>query len=533
MLLTPGARATQAPARAAHVAEPVIELRRHARSQQLDPLVVITAVALGLIAAVLRLTHIETSYNLFIDETTYAAIARDTTLTSGPMLHGVPFVLHPPLAFLLLAIPAHVLHTQNIATLIGELRPFVALVGSLTVSVLYLLLRRAGLRRAAIVAAAFVALDPLIISYDSEVMLEAFAQLFTVLTVTFAIRAATAGGRGRWRWTTLTAIAGAATFGTKETFGLVVFAMLVAVALTARRGRRISQLVAAAGMLLGYALINVAMVHWAGFGAWWYMRTSGLFRLLGVNQPTGFRSHGAPSFVSGVLANAVQLSGTYAILAAGGICALSLLWSLHRRRPSVGGLSPAGLAATRIVAIWALCSCGYLAYAVAFGSLEEQMFYITAAPCAAALALRAILIPRGVLRRCAAIGLTAIMAAQSLAWVEVHTTRDDVYGQLLARIADVAPRSSTVAVTEETAQFVLTGYRLGQWDTAAELKAHHVDFVLLSEHLVDNGYGLATRRFAKEVKAHSALAMSVSGRDGDLELYDVRAWTNDETHGGS
>jgi hypothetical protein len=366
----------------------------------------------------------------------------------------------------------------------------------------------------------------LTISYDSRVMLEAFAQLFAVLTIAAAIHGARAGPRARWRWSALTALAGAATFGTKETFGVVLLATLAVVAITAPRGHRRPPLLAVAGMLVGYALVNLAMINWSGFQLWWHMRTDGLSRLIGTHQTTGFKAAGAQgSFWERLVPTGAELGASYAILAIGGVCALSLLWAVLRRHASVGHLSPAALAAVRVVAIWAVCACGYIAYAVVFGSLEEQMFYIAAAPCAAALAIRVFLIGRRVLRRVAVAGVAAIVLLQGAAWVQVHTTPDDSYAQMLAQVSHVAPKGSTMAVTEGTAQFVLSGYNLGQWATVPRLRANHVDYVLLSDQLVAEGYGLADRKFAEAVREHGSLVWSVQGRESDLELYDVRGWT--------
>ncbi|WP_165069778.1 glycosyltransferase family 39 protein, partial [Marisediminicola senii] len=324
----------------------------------------LTALAFAVVAAVLRLLNVTTSYDLFIDEATYAAIARDTTLAAGPLLHGLPFVLHPPLALLFFAGPANLLGTNDVLALVTGLRPFVAVVGALTVAVLYLTLHRAGLRKAAFFAAALVALDPFIISFDSRVMLEALAQLFAVLTIAAAIRAATAVGASQWRWTALTAVAGALTFGTKETFGLVVLATLVLVALTSPRGSRRPPLVAVAGTLAGYGMVNVAMVSWAGFDLWWHMRTDGLFRLLGTRQTTGFKAEGSHgSFWDRLVPNIAELGATYAILAIGGGCAVLLLWGVLRHRPAITALSPDAAAAAKIIALWAVCACGDVGYA--------------------------------------------------------------------------------------------------------------------------------------------------------------------------
>lgn len=500
---------------------------RHARPAALGQLLGVPMIALGFafLAAGLRLFHITTSYNLFIDEATYAAIARDSSLVTGPILHGLPFLLHPPLALMLLSGSAHVVGIQDAAALVAALRPMAAVAGALTVVVLYLTLHRAGLRRAAILAAAIVALDPLIISFDSRVMLEAFAQFFAVLTIAAAVRAATADRRMRWRWTIVTALAGAATLGSKETFGLVILATLIIVALTASRGSRRAPLFAVAGTVGGYALVNFAMIAWGGIDLWWQQRTSGLARLLGTEQSTGFKAEGVKGSVwDRILPNGAELGATYAILAVGGLCSLGLLMWVIRRRAAVRDLTLSALTATRVVAVWAVCACGYVAYAVVFGSLEEQMFYIAGAPCATALAIAVFVLSRRRLRRAAFAGVLAIIVAQGAAWVLVHTSTDDVYAQLLAQVSSVAPAGSTIAVTEETAQFVVTGYDLGQWVTIADLRDNDVDYVLLSDRLVAHGYGLADEDFADAVRENGSLILSIMGRESDLQLYDVRSW---------
>ncbi|QHC64469.1 phospholipid carrier-dependent glycosyltransferase [Rathayibacter festucae] len=505
---------------AAHVAR-----HREERPRRRPVTTVATAFGVLAVALFLRLFHLASSYDLFIDETTYTAIARDTTLGAGPLLHGMPFVLHPPLALLLLAGPARLLATQDTAALVDGLRPFVAVTGALIAALVYLVLRQSGFRRYALVGAAVVALDPLIVSFDSRVMLEAFAQLFAVLAIAAAVRAVTAPPASRGRWSLLTAVAGAATIATKETFGIVVLVTLVLVALTATRGQRRWPLAAVGGTLLGYGLVNVAMIDWAGLGLWWHMRTDGLMRLLGLQQSTGFKAEGVEhSFWERVLPNGAELGGTYAVLVLGGLSALSLLWRVLRRHETVTTLPPTGRSAARIVAIWAVCACGYVGYAVVFGSLEEQMFYIAAVPCVAALMIRSAIARRSV-RRIAAFGIALVLLAQAFAWFSVHTARDDVYSQMLEQLPRVVAPDSTIAVTEETAQFVLNGYDLGQWVTVPDLQANAVDYVLLSDRLVEYGYGLADGDFAAEVRANGTRVLSIQGRENDLQLYDVREWT--------
>lgn len=510
-------------------AEPIVHRARHRRQAgSANPLrgTLLIAGGFAVLAALLRLVNISTSYNLFIDEATYAAIARDSNLATGPLLNGAPFLLHPPLALMAMAGAAHLVGTQDIAALVTAIRPFVAIVGALTVAVIYATLDRAGLRRSALVAATFVALDPFIISFDSRVMLESFAQLSAALTIAAAIRTTTAAAERQWLWVTLTAVAGAATFGSKETFGLVILASLLLAAASSPREHRRPLLISAAGALVGYGLVNLAMIHWGGLAVWWQMRTAGLARLIGTHQPTGIKSAGShDSLLERILPGGAVLAGSYALLVIGGLCALTLLWPLIRHRSAVRTLTPAALGATRIVSAWAVCACVYAVYAMAFGSLEEQMFYIAATPCATALAIRMFLVGRAAVQRSAAAVTALIVLSQGVAWGYTHTHRDDVYDQMLSRISDVAAPGSSIAMTEETGQFVLTGYDLDQWRTAHEVVENHVDYVLLSNRLVRQGYGLADQEFANEVRANGTLALSIHGRDSDLELYDVRAWT--------
>ena len=67
---------------------------------------------------------------------------------------------------------------------------------------------------------------------------------------------------------------------------------------------------------------------------------------------------------------------------------------------------------------------------------------------------------------------------------------------------------------------------IGQWDTVAQLRAHHVDYVVLSTLLVAQGYGNAGPNFERAVQHGGRLVFAANGpSDGSLEVFDVRAMT--------
>ena len=176
------------------------------------------------------------------DRRTTSSSTRPATPTSrstwptatGSTLYGLPFVLHPPAAFDLYGLIILGLRAaRGHRTTLFALRQVDAVLGAATCVVTFLLVDRMARRPAAIVAGLLVAIDPLAISYDSRVMLEAPAQL-AVVTMFFCMVAADAVDHPSCKRRNLLALAGLAggvAMSTKETFGLVVlFALVLPVA---------------------------------------------------------------------------------------------------------------------------------------------------------------------------------------------------------------------------------------------------------------------------------------------------------------
>ena len=270
---------------------------RSARSTRRRRLLVVATVV-GLVATALRLYAIERSYNLFIDEVTYATIARNLSSGHGLTLHGDAFLLHPPIAFLGFA---GVMELFGIGgstwQIVMHLRMANAVVGGLACALTFLLVDRAASRRAALLAAAIIAIDPFLVRFDSLVMLEAPAQLATVAVVGFlALRIGRdrtePGGWTRARRTLVGAgVALAIAMSTKATFGMVAGLMLVVLWVT---GWVIERRDAARVLIIGVvgylSVVLLTASTWGSVGGWFSTQWHGVGRLVGVHQETGFNA---------------------------------------------------------------------------------------------------------------------------------------------------------------------------------------------------------------------------------------------------
>ncbi len=484
------------------------------------------------VAAGMRLYNIDRAYDFFIDEVTYTGIAHNLATGHGLTLYGQPFYLHPPAGFVVLAAGMLLTGTHGqIDQLLLHLRLVTALAGALSCGLAYALVRRTGARRAALATGLLLAVDPFIIQYDSQVMLESLAQLAAV-TALLALAVGLTSDRAAVSRRALVGagLAAGLTMATKETFGLVIIATLVAMWVT---GWVLPRAEAGRLALIGLGAYLVVTLggawFWGGLGAWFADKVHGVERLVGLAQDTGFN---APTthvtLASRITANIGQFGTTYLLLGLGGLATLGLLSQLRPWRAEwaeATGRERVVLA----VAMWSFCACAYLGYAIALGSLEEQMFYIMVLPVVACLCLwveRRATSWRRPVRRLAAAGLVSLLALNLSIWVTVRTTRDDAYEQFLTWERGNIRPGTVMSVTEFTAQFLVNDAVLGEWASISEMRAHHVDYVLIVTNLVQQGYGLGTPSTLAALERTAPLVFEAHSRgEGDLRLYDVRALT--------
>jgi len=497
-------------------------------------------IGIGVLAVLARLIALRTANDLFIDEITYTNIALNIAHGKGVVLYGQPFALHPPAVFGLFAsvILAFRLHGST-ESMIFSLRYVDVVIGAATCVLTYLLVGRAANRRVAVIAALIIAIDPLVITYDSRVMLEAPTQLAVVsafLLLAIAV-GKPVGASSRWRWLCAAGMASAVVFCMKETFGLVIGLALVALMLTGWVVRRREAAIVLGIGLVGYGICVVTMGLSYGFGVWWRNQFAGASRLVGRTQLTGFNSPKVHvSIVSRFFADLPTFAVSYLILGFGMLAALGLLVRLKPWKPhsTTRAVEQPVLV---LVAIWTLSSAAYLAYATLLGTIEEQMYYILLLPSAISLCLwfgwrpsprcRHSSDPRSHQWKKAGVVLATLgLLFDAVGWVGVHSRQDDEYRQTLAWEAVHVPPTAVVSATEDLSQFLLPRGIIGQWNTISELKAHHVDYVIVNMSLVDQGYGLADSSFVRTLQQRGKLAFEANGvTDNSLRIYDVRSIT--------
>jgi 4-amino-4-deoxy-L-arabinose transferase-like glycosyltransferase len=489
---------------------------------------VVVALGVGILAAVLRMVRIRSSNDIFIDEVTYTRLAQSIADGHGVALAGQPFDLHPPAVLGLYGLVTAVLSPSGgLISLVFDLRYVAAAFGALACVGLYLLVRRATSELVATAAAVVLAIDPFAIHFDSRVLLEAPTQAAAVGAIGALAGAICAkSATSRRLLLGLAGLMASITLCSKETFGLVLALTLVALLVTGWTHARAAVAAVGAMAVTGYVISVVAEGAASGFSPWWTAQTSGIRRLVGTDQETGFNAPTTHvSLVSRVFANATDEATTYVILVTGVLAAAWILVGAWRRRATYEDRA-AGDRIAILIAVWTIAGVVYLGYATLFGTIEEQMYYICLLPCVASLAVW--VAPRlGAWRpamKAIAVGaLVAVLAFDATAWVRLHTTNDTDYVQLINWEATHLPAGSVVAATESTAQFLITHVVIGQWDTMAAFRASHVDYVIASTTLTTQGYALISPALLRQLQREAPVVFSATdATTGRLEVFDIR-----------
>ncbi|MEX2985972.1 glycosyltransferase [Streptomyces sp. C36] len=479
--------------------------------------------ALLALALAVRLAGIGRSYDVFVDELYYTAISRHLADGQGPVFDGRFFALHPPALFAVLAAFMRLTGqaSGDLLHQVLDLRPVVAVTGALTVVAVTVLLRRAVRAPLALAAGLFLALDPFLNRFDSRVMLEAQATAASAFGMLVLARTP-ADPRGRVAAGAGAGLLFALAVTTKEPYALGTFVPVTVLGLAARGEVRRMRLTAAAVTAAGYAVYVVTTAATGNWAAWWAQKTDGIARALGVKQISGFNSaDGSVAFTDRLLVQLGQFAVPYALIAFGTAATAWLLWC-RVRRPQMFAGSPGRI----LIAAWAACTLLHLMYAVAVGTLEEQMFYPLVVTSTAALALAADVLLRD---RAMAIRTVAVLAALALTvnavvWARVHTRHDDALRRTLTWSRTHLPEGSVLAATDEGTSFVLPGARLADWRTTADLRRDRVDYLVLSTELAKQGYARIGPGLPPVLEREARLVHSEPGRTvGALRVYDVRA----------
>ena len=463
----------------------------------------------------LRLFHLRTSYDVFLDESIYSRISAGAAADGRLVFGNYPFYLHGPLSFYLQAFVIRVFGIGGTAIeVIDRLRVFNVLVAGGVAVLVYAIVRAISRPRWGLLAAALFAFDPFIISFDSRLFLETLATFWVLLgfylLLPLAVEPATAGGTSAPPRRTGRAIAGGFAFGlallTKETSApLYMLPLLLCIVRGGPLRRR------AAATSLGTALVTYSpypliAVLTGGSYQFWYQKFGGIERMLGIIQATGYNRPGVPSLLSRVTANLGTFAMTYVLIALG---ACAAVW-LYRN----------GRARQRWVATWVFGAFLELAFQITKGTIEEQMFYYLVVPSIVAVASTApLLLGRFGTKRVQAVVVAAIVAIAGfdlITWVGSHTGRDTAMANAVGWMQSHAPADSRVAPLADGIQFLLPDYELEFNPEAGEvdprmLEASRTQFVVTSSLQAEQGYSAASPALLRWLGTHARERFSSTG----------------------
>ena len=526
------------------------------------------AVVVGLFAAVVRLALIPRSFDLFGDEVIYADLGHSVTHGGFPRLQG-PFFLHGPAFFYLEAGWIHLAGwPADVIVRIDHMRVLNALLAGATAAVLVLLAARAASPRAGLVSGLLFALDPFCVRQNDRVLLET-AMLFWVLLGYLVLAplaqdklaqdepaqdgpAQDEPARGKLtlnrkpRYARARAAGAGLLFGaawlTKDEGALLTVLPLLAAAVLGWGPRRSLSLLAAGVATAAYAAYVGVVALGGEWSTWWFAKTAGVRRMLGVTQITGFNSKGAPSLVGRLGAEARFFGTSYLLL----LVAVPAVVVMLRR-----GQLP------RLLALFYLAGAAALGYAVTLGTLEENELYLLFIPSLLILPVAAVLWLRGAPR-----GRPAARRAGAKAWAGAFTAAvallacvnlttcavwliqpDNGFQRLRQYLAAHIPAGTTIASVDDspplTAGTTFWGladhYRVGAWATPALCLSrpraprppplcvrHQVRYVVIPWTEIGQGYSYLTGAQAHALVRPGRLLFSFHERTyGDLALYDI------------
>ena len=490
--------------------------------------------AIGAVTLIIRFVLVFHSFDLFEDEVIYTNIGRSVVSGGWPRFDGNAFFLHGPGFFYLESAWSHVFgNPPGLMPWVSEMRMLNLLLAGATAVVLVLLVTRASSMRAGIVAGLLFSLDPFCIRQNDRVMLETATILWVMLGyLVFTSLIVRPPSRRDW----LRAVGAGLLFGcavlTKDEGALLTVLPLLAAVVLRWGPRRTMTMVTLVTIGTVYAVYIAVVVADGQFANLWAGKTSGLQRMLGIVQASGFHSSGGGSLSTRLIVEVGYFGTTYTILA----LALPMVIVLLRRGRSQ---------LHRILALLYFAAGVTLAYALALGTLEEQELYLLAVPSLVIITVgiallrddnrsrsRSKSLPRN---RRGALGSGLITGATALALtVNVATCvqwvlqPDDAVIRLLQYITVNVPADTAIADLtaapgehEDVVQYALgDNYHLSQWLTLASQTRSHAQYVLVMWGLINKAYSNVSSSEAQQAVSHDREVFSASGRsDGQIALY--------------
>ncbi|MFE5656811.1 ArnT family glycosyltransferase [Streptomyces sp. NPDC056517] len=443
------------------------------------------AAAAALLTVTLRLVEISRAGDLFIDEPIYRQLGESAAAGGFPRTDEGLFFLHPPGYFYVEAGWTKLVgeHSDIIAG-VHSSRVLNALLAGVTAALVVFLVARVRSRGAGAVAGLVFALDQFCIRQNNRVLLETGTMVWILAgyLVLVGLTRAEPPPRPRARALLAGVFFGLAILTKDHAVLITVLPLLAALLLGWGPPRRLVALTTGV-TALSYVVYVALLAGFGHFDEFWEAKTSGVRRLLGVVQETGFNAEGTPSLSGRLLAELPGYAGTYLLLA---LTPVALFLLLRRKEPVY-----------RLLALFHASAIVTLGYALGVGTLEEQALYLLFVPNLVALAVTVPMPSRSRpgLRLAAWAALVAVVAAPAAVYARDRWTPDDGFDRLRAHLLTQVPAGSGIVTVDGQRTRGVTNwalndtYRLGHWATPEEQAVNDARYVIVPWRVIEQGYG--------------------------------------------
>jgi hypothetical protein len=492
-------------------------------------LIALVAAVAGTLTLAVRLALHVKSFDLFGDEVIYADLGRSVVNGGFPSFYG-PFFLHGPGYFYLEAGWAHLFgNPPGLMPLVYEMRSLNALLAAVTAVALVLLATRAGSLWSGAAAGLLFALDPFCLRQNDRVLLETALIMWVMLGYLVFV---TLIGRSPSRGAVARAILAGLFFGfavlTKDEGTLLTMLPLLA-AMVLRWGpdRRLIliTLVTIVDVYVAYMTVVAANGY---FSLFWSAKTSGISRMLGLIQMTGFHSKGGGSLTTRLFAEATYFGTTYGLLA----LAVGAVLVVLRRGGQI----------QRMLGLLYCAAAVTLAYAVTLGTLEEQELYLLIVPSLLIIPVTVTLLGASgrrlsrsavrPLREVARVwvmtaGLVLVLGVNLVTGLQWWREPDNGFALLFQYLAAHVPAGTVIASGTDSPQDIASyafppRYIAGVYPSEAAFYAAHARYILVEWGEVDEGYSYLTPAQVRFFTKDGRVVFSFRGRTYDnLELYQL------------
>lgn len=481
------------------------------------------------LAVVLRLVEVGRSYDLVQDEVDYVVLG--SSVRNGhfpPVFPGSgPFLLHPPLFFILSAGWQILLRPSgNWFHLLVDIRILNVIFAAVTAGCLYVLGSRLGSRVTGIAAALLFILDPYVLRQNGRALLETCTTMFVLLGYVLLLRLV----QHRTANPMAVAVGGGLLIGLSilckdMAVVLVAVPLLFLVVLGWGVPRRISA-TALVASLVPYGIYVIILAAIGSFAAFWDQETAGLRRALGQQKSTGFSKAGSPSLVHTLVTDVTSFGTTYAVLALSLVATLCLLFT--SRRPD-----------HRLMTVVTACGAVTIFYELFFGTIEEQFLYFLIVPAMLTLAVgTTVVIERHRSQERAnrwarvALAVLVVLSCYNLAvWVNTRTSADNGEQRITEWFRQHAQHPGMIGNDTEVTVYALelTGFKaVPMSGTPSVAAAEHVRYLTVLPVETAGNYGTLTKSEERFYERHGKRVFSFRENTyGDVQIYkttDPRLW---------